>query len=238
MFNFGKLTATPETLKIPGLEGGLDKDGNPIPGEEQSVRVLIFRDKHGVDINDAAKVHPHPFYIGTTDDSIIVSMTDDVEQSQIDNLNIIGIDSDFGFTFGPGGNVYGKKWTGTAIISPDPTIDDIVAERDRRLQLGFKYDFGDTRGVHHMGATEADMRRWMDEVTPLAQAFLNSDQPGGEILIATNTAPVTVTAQEWQSILIAAANYRQPLYQASFALQAMNPIPADYASNNYWPAVA
>jgi len=115
-----------------------------------------------------------------------------------------------------------------------PTVADVVAERERRLSLGFDYDFGDGRGVHHIGTTPDDMRKWMDEVTPLAQAFINAGQPAGEITIVTETGPVGVTAMEWQQILLAAASWRQPIYAASFVLQAMSPIPADFADEEWW----
>lgn len=117
---------------------------------------------------------------------------------------------------------------------PEPTVDDVIAERERRLSQGFDYDFGDERGVHHIGTAPADLRKWMDEVTPLSQAFLNLSQPDGEIAIVTDTGPVAVTAHEWQQILLAAAAWRQPIYQASFALMAMTPIPADYADDSWW----
>lgn len=117
---------------------------------------------------------------------------------------------------------------------PTPTVDDVIAERERRLALGFDYDFGDERGVHHIGTTPDDIRKWMDEVTPLSQAFLNVSLPEGEITIVTSTGPVVVTSIEWQQILLAAAAWRQPIYQASFALQAMNPIPPDYTDDSYW----
>lgn len=115
-----------------------------------------------------------------------------------------------------------------------PSIGDVIAERERRLALGFEYDFGDARGVHHVGTTPDDMRKWMDEVTPLAQAFINAAQPAGEITIVTETGPVVVTAIEWQQILLAAAAWRQPIYAASFALQAMDPIPGDFADEEWW----
>ena len=123
-----------------------------------------------------------------------------------------------------------------APVVPAPTVDDVVAERERRLALGFDFNFADARGIHHIGTTPDDMRKWMDEVTPLAQTYINAGQPNGEITIATETGIAVITAEEWQSILIAAAGYRQPLYAASFALQAMDPIPADFATNPaYWP---
>lgn len=118
---------------------------------------------------------------------------------------------------------------------PAPTADDVIAERERRLALGFDFDFGDARGIHHIGTTPDDMRKWMDEVTPFAQAYLNADQPAGEIEITTNTGKVVITAAEWQLILLAAGAYRQPIYSASFDLQAMDPIPADFADHSRWP---
>ncbi|MBN9033749.1 MAG: hypothetical protein J0I23_28545 [Rhizobiales bacterium] len=127
---------------------------------------------------------------------------------------------------------------GLVVVLPDvppPSPTDVIAERERRLALGFDFDFGDARGVHHMDTTPEDMRKWMDEVTPLAQAYLNLGQPGGEILISTGSGAVTITALEWQQILLAASTWRQPIYQASFALQAMDPIPADFAEDNHWP---
>lgn len=124
----------------------------------------------------------------------------------------------------------------TEIDVPDgmPSPADVVAERERRLALGFDYDFGGARGVHQIGTAPDDMRKWMDEVTPLAQAYLNLGQPTGEITITTETGPVTVTAVEWQQILLAAAQWRQPIYQASFVLQAMDPIPADFVEEAWW----
>jgi hypothetical protein len=123
----------------------------------------------------------------------------------------------------------------TVPAATTPTGEAVSAERDRRLALGMSYDFGDARGVHIIGTTDADMRRWMDEVTPMAQACINVGQPDQQIGILTNTAPTVVTAMEWQHILLAAATYRQPLYQASFALPAMEPIPADFADDEWWP---
>jgi hypothetical protein len=109
----------------------------------------------------------------------------------------------------------------------------VVRERARRLAMGFDYDFGDGRGVHRIGQTAADLAGW-SEVTTAAQTAINlgSTTPIG---IVTDTGPVAVTPLEWQSILAAATAYRQPIWAASFALQAMLPIPTDFADDSYWP---
>lgn len=128
------------------------------------------------------------------------------------------------------------------IITPQQAADAargaqilaIQRERERRLALGFDYDFGDERGVHHIATSPEDMKGW-DEVTMLANAAINAGVPATEILILTSTGPVTITAAEWQQVLLASANFRQPIWQVSFALQAMDPIPADFSDAAHWP---
>lgn len=119
-------------------------------------------------------------------------------------------------------------------VDEAPNVYSVQTERARRLALGFNYDFGDSRGVHRIGTSDADMVGW-DDVTKLAAAMLAAGQ-AAPINIVTNTGPATVTPQEWQLILLAAGAYRQPIWAASFALQAMVPIPADYPADSRWPA--
>lgn len=116
-----------------------------------------------------------------------------------------------------------------------PSVADVVTQREMRLQTSFQYNFHDERGVHIIGTTKEDMMGW-DEVTKLASALILSGMPDTEIAIKTFTGPVMVTAAEWQHILIRAGEVRQPIFAASFALQAMDPIPDDYADDKWWPA--
>lgn len=122
-------------------------------------------------------------------------------------------------------------------VPPAPTPNDVAAERDRRLTLGFNYNFGDARGIHHFNTTAKDMEGW-DLVTKLKDSLLQSGDTTSKIKIMTGTGVTEVTAPEWNAVLLyAGLNFQQPLWQASFILQAMNPIPADYATNpSYWPA--
>lgn len=116
-----------------------------------------------------------------------------------------------------------------------PSAPQVVAECERRLSAGFSYDFGDSRGVHQIGTTDADMKGW-DEVSKASQAAIAVGMPTAPMHIVTETGPVTITALEWQQILLAATVARQPIWAASFALQAMSPIPDDYTSDAYWSA--
>lgn len=108
----------------------------------------------------------------------------------------------------------------------------VIAERARRLALGFDYDFGDSRGIHRIGTTEADLAGW-DEVSKLTSALINLGATT-PLAIVTDTGGVQITPLEWQAILVAAAVFRQPIWSASFALQAMSPIPSDYRADVYW----
>ncbi|WP_299473390.1 hypothetical protein [uncultured Roseibium sp.] len=114
-----------------------------------------------------------------------------------------------------------------------PTQEDVRVERDRRLALGFDYDFADARGTHTFAMTESDMIGW-DEVTKGAQVAINLGRHGDPFNIVTETGAATVTANEWQQILVAMTTLRQVIWQASFALQAMDAIPSDYADDSHW----
>lgn len=121
-------------------------------------------------------------------------------------------------------------------VPPGPTKAHVYAERDRRLAGGFDFDFGDTRGVHRFGTTVGDMIGW-DEVSKLADVMRRLASPD-LITIATETGPAQITPAEWDDILLASAAMRQPIWQASFLLTALDPIPADYADDVHWPPAA
>lgn len=116
---------------------------------------------------------------------------------------------------------------------PLVTIANVVAERDRRLSLGFDFDFGDERGVHHIGTTPDDMIGW-NAVTVAANAIIATRMRPAAIDILTETGPATVTAMEWQQVLLAATAAQQPIWHASFALSAMSPIPANFRNDAHW----
>lgn len=113
-------------------------------------------------------------------------------------------------------------------------VSRVIEERERRLCLGFSYNFGDSRGIHAIGTTSQDMVGW-DEVTKAASALVSLGLGTQPINVVTDTGPVEVTATEWLQIILAATASRQPIWAASFVLQSMDPIPANYADNVWWP---
>jgi hypothetical protein len=121
-------------------------------------------------------------------------------------------------------------------VVPALTSVDIYTERDRRLALGFDYNFGDARGTQHIGTTTADMLGW-DDVTKWATAMNGLANTTATLTIATDNGIAVISPSDWFKILSGATDFRQPIWQGSFYLLLQNPIPTDYASNNaYWTA--
>jgi hypothetical protein len=167
------------------------------------------------------------------DQSSIVATIDGVETFNIITAQVMARDGDIASRV--------AEWieAGNTIdpYQPPPIApEDVQAERERRLQLGFDYDFGDGRGVHRIGTTAADMVGWND-VDKAANALSALGDNITTMTIVTDTGPVDITSSEWMQITLAATAFRQPIWAGSFDLQAMDPIPADYATNDaYWSA--
>ena len=126
MKNFGKLSITLEEIKLG--EDIKDEKGNIIQ-KAATVIIHVLKDKDGIEWHDLFKKYPHKFYIAIDDTKHIISMTDDPEQSQIAGFDIIGIDGNYGETFGPGGSVYGKLWDGEKIVAPPPVFPPLTARQ-------------------------------------------------------------------------------------------------------------
>ena len=126
MKNFGKLAITREEIRLG--EDIKDEKGN-IVQPANTLKINVLKDKDGVEWHELFKRYPHKFYIAVDDNKHIISMTDDPEQSQIAGFDIIGIDEDYGETFGQGGSVYGKLWDGEKIVAPPPVFPPLTARQ-------------------------------------------------------------------------------------------------------------
>ena len=126
MKNFGKLAITREEIRLG--EDIKDEKGN-IVQLANTLKINVLKDKDGVEWHELFKRYPHKFYIAVDDNKHIISMTDDPEQSQIAGFDIIGIDEDYGETFGQGGSVYGKLWDGEKIVAPEPIFPSLSARQ-------------------------------------------------------------------------------------------------------------
>lgn len=104
----------------------------PLPDGGRSQPVWVLIDDEGRDVLLDIEKNPSPFYIAVLEDGSIFSMWDDISHMQIPGVQIIGIDEDFGYAWGEGGNVFGKIWNGTAIVEPDQEPEPIPDEISRR----------------------------------------------------------------------------------------------------------
>jgi len=125
MRNFGKLRASTEEITLG--EDIKDDKGNVVQ-KAATLKINILKDKDGIEWHDLFKKYPHKFYIVIDDNKHIISMTDDPERSQIAGFDIIGIDENYGETFGQGGSVYGKLWDGEKIVAA-PTVFPPLSSR-------------------------------------------------------------------------------------------------------------
>ena len=126
MKNFGKLTASKEVITI---DNDIKDDKGNIIQKAGTYPINVLKDKDGVEWHELFERYPHKFYIAVDDNKHIISMTDDPEQSQIAGFDIIGIDENYGETFGQGGSVYGKLWDGEKIVAPAPVFPPLSSRQ-------------------------------------------------------------------------------------------------------------
>ena len=126
MKNFGKLAITREKIRLG--EDIKDEKGN-IVQPANTAKINVLKDKDGVEWHELFKRYPHKFYIAVDDTKHIISMTDDPEQSQIAGFDIIGIDENYGETYGQDGSVYGKLWDGEKIVAAPAVFSPLTARQ-------------------------------------------------------------------------------------------------------------
>jgi len=114
MKNFGKFTKSKENTIVNGI---------------LYENINFMRNEAGEDLVNVLRANPHPFYIAVDNANKIISMESDPEAIQLADYDIIGIDSDFGFTRGENGNVYGAIWDGMQIIAPPQPAPALTARQ-------------------------------------------------------------------------------------------------------------
>ncbi|WP_338544889.1 hypothetical protein V6W80_11565 [Pseudomonas benzopyrenica] len=118
-----------------------------------------------------------------------------------------------------------------------PIID---AERDRRTAMGFVYD-----GKAYQTENQSQIDDILGKMTDsLAAITIDQAQPGDlrwaspEYDFAWSTADGTLVPMDAQTCLAftrSAVRRKTLLVGAGLALKAMDPIPADYIDDKYWP---
>ncbi len=128
-----------------------------------------------------------------------------------------------------------RHWTGSEIVPFEPPIpaatsENVNRERSRRIAVGKVID-----GVHVTGSDE-DARN-LANLGQIAKMMLD-DGDTQTVTIYRDAANIdhALTPAEMVNLWRSSVSYVSALYAASWALKALDPIPADFAADDYWPA--
>lgn len=128
-----------------------------------------------------------------------------------------------------------------AYAPPMATASDVNAERDRRVAAGFMFN-----GALFQSRAE-DQKRINGAGTLAVIAIMNGAQSGDLrwhggasdfAWIAADNSLVTMDAQTVLTFGQAAAAWESAHVFAARTVKDMDPIPADYANDQYWPVVS
>jgi len=219
MKNFGKLHMVIVT------EPAEPETGTP------EVKFGVFYDENDVLWRDVYEAEGNQFnwYIAVNGDGIVISAERNPWESQITNADIIGVDSLHGFESRDGSSsVYGKHWNGQAIIERPASGDDVNAERQRRIAAGTVIN-----GVYVTGRDE-DARNLQALVTTAQLRLSAGDTTTTTIFRDGNNIDHALTPSQIVELFVGSTSYVSSMYQASWTLKATNPLPQDYANDEYW----
>lgn len=133
-----------------------------------------------------------------------------------------------------------RKWDGSKVVvydppAPVPTKTDVDREREHRIVAGKTFTIAGAGDIPVTGRPE-------DQVTLLALKDTARGLKAAGVTDAiipyrdgANTDHL-LTADQVISLTDQGKAYVTKLYQASWTLKAMDPIPADFADDSHWPA--
>ncbi|MDI6834496.1 MAG: DUF4376 domain-containing protein [Rhizobiaceae bacterium] len=128
-----------------------------------------------------------------------------------------------------------RRWDGAAVVvytpPPEPiTGDDVNRERARRIVAGKVID-----GVYVTGRDE-DARN-LTNLMLGAQLRITAGDTTPTTYRDGNNVDHVLSPEQIVLLWQQSAAYVSALYAASWALKALDPIPADYTADQYWPTV-
>lgn len=139
-------------------------------------------------------------------------------------------------------------WNGQVWIAADKapeqplpiiTADQVDAERDRRVELGFEF-----QGKHYQTREAGDRENILGAMNNALAAIMNGAKAGelrwadvakDFFWIAADNSRVPMDAQTALALGQAATARKSALVQAGSDLKAMAPIPQDFAADKWWP---
>lgn len=127
----------------------------------------------------------------------------------------------------------GTDWSGIAV-----TTADVDAERDRRIDAGIEFQgvMFQSRATDRENIAGAAQLGFMAVVGGAQPGDLRWSSPDQDFAwIASDNSLVPMDAQAVVSFGKAAAERKQALIFAARQIKDMEPIPADYADDKWWP---
>lgn len=125
---------------------------------------------------------------------------------------------------------------------PGPTPEDVNAERDRRLDNGFAYDFGEGDIAFQ---TDLKSRENIVAAATMAQVAIVAGAEKGDLRwsdpdrdfawVAADNRRVPMCAHVCLAFCMAAMAYKESVIIAARNLKDLSPIPEDYAADDHWP---
>ena len=132
----------------------------------------------------------------------------------------------------------GKKFSPPALEVQQVTTDQVDAERDRRIDAGFTFNGKQyqTRQTDRENIAGAAQIAFMAIVGGAEAGNLRWADPDSDyVWIAMDNSLVTMDAQTVVDFGKAAAARKTQLIYAARELKNMQPIPADYTDDKWWP---
>ena len=127
-----------------------------------------------------------------------------------------------------------RKWDGAAVVPYEPpppvvTADDVNAERQRRIVAGRVLN-----GIRVTGR-DVDARNLMSLALIAQMRIASGDTTTPTTFRDGDNLDHDLTPLQILTMWQESAAFVSALYQASWDIKAMDPIPADYTADQYWP---
>lgn len=132
----------------------------------------------------------------------------------------------------------GALWNGSAFYLPSslPTRENVAAERTRRLQEGFTRNFGGSAGIRTLDMRgPADETNWLGLKATADHYIANGAADTLLTLRDAGNETFHSSAETVSQALFEMAQWKSEVLERSWELQDMNPIPADFVDDKYWP---
>jgi hypothetical protein len=115
-----------------------------------------------------------------------------------------------------------------------PSNEEVNEERERRIAIGCNISIANVGSVYVTG-TEKDVRNMSGLGQGALIRIMQSDTTPTDFRDGNNVM-YTLTPNEMLELWQKSSEYISAIYQASWTIKAMNPIPQDYAADSYWPS--